>query len=55
MWKYKGKAFIDGIPARDITDEEFEKLSKTDQDAVRSSGLYESDKKKPSAKSTQEE
>ena len=55
MWKYKGKAFIDGIPARDITDEEFRKLSKTDQDAIRGSGLYELVEKKPSAKSTQEE
>jgi hypothetical protein len=54
MYKYKGGGFIVGIPARDISKEEFETFDKVTQEAIKTSGLYEL-VKKPSAKDTQEE
>ena len=44
MLKYVGKgAFLIGVPARDLTDEEIEKLG-LDKKALIKSGLYEEDK-----------
>jgi hypothetical protein len=56
MWKYKykGDQFVVGIPARDITDEEFNAMSKEDQETVKTCGFYELEKKKQSPKETQE-
>ena len=47
MWKYKGEGFMIGIPARDITAEEFATFVLEDQETVKLCGLYEfvSDKK----------
>jgi len=39
----KGKGFIDGVPARDISAEEFDGLSPELQKAVEKTGLYEAD------------
>lgn len=42
MWKYKHDGrFIVGIPARDLTEKEFDALTKADQEAVRASGAWE--------------
>lgn len=57
MYKYKGDGFIIGIPARDISDEEFNKMNKEQQEQIKNSPWYELDKpieKKPSLKRTQE-
>ena len=35
MWKYTGKGFVPGVPARDLTDEEMKTYR------VEESGLYE--------------
>jgi hypothetical protein len=41
MIRYTGDGqFIEGIPARDLTDEEFQALSQDKQELVRRSGLY---------------
>lgn len=51
MIKYKGiKAFIQGIPARDLTDVEWNALSKEQQKAAIESGLYELPAKQKTAK-----
>jgi hypothetical protein len=57
MWKYKGGGFIPGVPARDITEQEYEQLDAELQKAVRESGLYEQEKqvqKKQGPKGSQE-
>jgi hypothetical protein len=38
--KYQGGGFIQGIPARDLSDDEWKDLSKEQQDLVIKSGLY---------------
>lgn len=50
MWKYNGKGFVIGIPARNLTDEEVEKMSKQDRAAVEKCGYYEHEKTKKPAK-----
>lgn len=41
--KYTGKgAFLPGIPARDLTDDEWNALSADDKKAAERSGLYQS-------------
>ena len=52
MWRYIGNSWIVGIPARDIGKEEFDQMSKTDQQIIKSCGLYQFEKQ--SAKSAQE-
>ena len=37
---YQGGGFLHGIPKRDLTDEEWQALDKTQQDAALASGLY---------------
>ena len=46
MYKYVGTSFLVGVPARDITKQEFETLTKEQQEAVKNSGLYELAKEK---------
>lgn len=41
MYKYKGGAFLVGVPARDLTEEEVQKLSKDLQEVVKKGNLYE--------------
>lgn len=56
MWKYVGSSFINGIPSRDISEEEINNLTKAEQDAIKNSGLYKQEKsEKKSVKSAQEE
>jgi len=55
MTKYKflGGGFIQGIPARDLTEDEFNALTDGQKEQVRKSGLYELNKvslKKPAEK-----
>jgi hypothetical protein len=38
--KYQGGGFIQGIPARDLTDDEWKALEKKQQDLAIKSGLY---------------
>lgn len=40
MYKYIGIGFIVGIPARDISAAEFDKMSAADQQTVKECGLY---------------
>lgn len=53
MWKYKGNGYVIGIPARDIPEDEFSRMSKEEQELIKSSKLYELVKKQ-GAKDTQE-
>lgn len=39
--KYVGEGFLSGIPARDLSEEEWAALSKEEQKLAISSGLYE--------------
>jgi hypothetical protein len=49
--KYVGDGeFLSGIPARDLTEAEWESLSKEQQKAALNSGLYEKSKPKKTAK-----
>jgi hypothetical protein len=41
MIKYIGTGFLPDIPARDLSDDEFNALTKEQQAAVLSSGLYQ--------------
>ena len=41
MYKYIGTGWLVGIPARDISKEEFESMDKEKQALVKSCGLYE--------------
>lgn len=50
MLKYKGGGFRDGIPARDLTDEEVEKYG--GKKLLLDTGLYEEVEKAPSTKKT---
>lgn len=55
MWKYKGEGFVVGIPARDITEAEYNAMNKEDQQTVKTCGLYELEKKtKSSPRETEE-
>ena len=44
MYKYVGSGFVAGIPARDLTDEEAEKIG---IEKIMATGLYEAPKKLP--------
>lgn len=54
MWKYLGYGFIAGIPARDLTKDEFSKMSSYDQDTVRGCGLYSEVKEEKAVKTAKE-
>lgn len=41
MYKYIGNGYIPGIPARDLSDNDFSGLDKEQQATVQKSGLYE--------------
>lgn len=45
-YRYNGSGnYISGIPARDLTDDEFNALPESQQKAVKKSGLYSTDNK----------
>jgi hypothetical protein len=51
MITYKGNGeFVSGVPARDLTEAEWEQLSKEQKKAALDSGLYEKSKPKKTAK-----
>ena len=54
MYKYIGDGWIHGIPAKDLSDEEFGKLTKEQQEQVRNSPLYQIEKKPKVVKGDQE-
>lgn len=41
MWKYIGSGWIAGIPARDISQEEFQKMDKEERELIETCGLFE--------------
>ena len=47
---YKGGGFFNGVPTRDMSAEEWEKLPKEIQDAALKVGLYVREKEKPEVK-----
>jgi len=53
MYKYKGDGWIVGVPARDLTEQEFQRLDKDLQEKVKASIYYELVKKQ-SVKDAQE-
>lgn len=58
MYKYTGdSAYLSGVPARDLTDEEFDTLPKMTQEACLATGLYiaTSGKSTPVAEKTKKE
>ncbi len=40
MWQYVGPGFLPGIPARDLTSEDWDHMDEAQRSAVRMSGLY---------------
>lgn len=48
MWIFAGgDRFVLGVPARDLTDEEWSELPAEDRDRAEESGLYRQTKSKP--------
>jgi hypothetical protein len=47
IWIYLGPGFIPGVPARDLTREDWELLEDSLKEAVRVSGLYREVQVKP--------
>lgn len=41
MWKYKERSWLPNVPARDITDEEYQKMDEETKRLIKESGLYE--------------
>lgn len=54
MYKYIGDSWIHGIPARDITEEEFKGFTKEQQEEIKHSPLYKLEKKDKKSEVTQE-
>ena len=54
MYKDIGDGWNDGVPARDLTEDEFNALPKEKQESVRQSKLYHFEKKQRIVKGDQE-
>jgi hypothetical protein len=54
MYKYIGDGWIHGIPARDLSEDEFYKLTKEQQEEIKKSPLYQLEKKQKVVKGDQE-
>jgi hypothetical protein len=49
-WKGKDGQFLNGVPARSLSDDEYAALDKEQRAAVRDSGLYRMEEDKPPAR-----